>query len=757
MRGGGAALKSRALCAATLSTAVTLAAAAPASAAQPTLTGFLSKPTDQVAVPGMAASAELTPEGDLYTGWAEYRLRFGSRLQAWDQPTRTLPDPGVPCYTGTLYDGPVRYTLTVFAIPVGQQPVAYETVTASNLSGHSRQAKVEMGLDYAQGATIASPDGGLTTPYRFQRAAVSGPLGTYYQPGQPFSPNFAYSLDGRDVDRSGLLLARGPAAQSRAVSASPSDEPDAIHAARLFTLRLPAHRQASLTWKIPLEPPPADADSDRALSALSPTAARAQLARLWASQEAGMMGISTPEAKVDATYRASIAEILDSRLLTSAGWEQTPNRLQYQEFWIRDAAIETQALDLAGLHAAAQQNLAFFDAFQGADGLFLSQPEQYDSLGQALWAIGQHAELTRDAGFAAAQLPRIQAAISWLDSVSAGDPLGLLPAASPDDNELASGHITGDDLWAAVGLRAAIADAELAGQPALAQEWQAVDKRFESSLDAAIESAFAREGHIPPVLDAAGGYDWGNFWAAYPDEVLSPQAPAVEATVAWAQAHMDQGLSTYADGRDLHDYLGFRVFQTELEAGDAAAATSGLYAELAHTTSTDGGWETLPAPFVSRSSTTNLSPHGTFAAEYVALLRDMLIQEAPGGEILLLAGASPAWLGPGQHIGVSAAPTAAGTISFTESSSATAETLSWHGDLAAGTQLRWALPAWARDARLPDGRPAGSSVALEGDSGSLTVQLSGTRPAQSYARTVAALNAEYRAGGRPAPLVAAAR
>jgi hypothetical protein len=50
---------------------------------------------------------------------------------------------------------------------------------------------------------------------------------------------------------------------------------------------------------------------------------------------------------------------------------------------------------------------------------------------------------------------------------------------------------------------------------------------------------------------------------------------------------------------------------------------------------------------------------------------------------------------------------------------------------------------------------SGGAIALHGDSGSLTVTFSGRRPAQSYARAVAALNTAYRAHGRPAPLVAA--
>ncbi len=219
---------------------------------------------------------------------------------------------------------------------------------------------------------------------------------------------------------------------------------------------------------------------------------------------------------------------------------------------------------------------------------------------------------------------------------------------------------------------------------------------------------------------------------------------------------MIQGLPTYNDGKALHDYLGFRVFETDLEAGDAGAAVEGLYAELDHTTSTDAGWETIPAPFNGRASENNLAPHGTFAAEYIALLRNLLLRETPTGELVLLSGTSPAWLGPGERISVRSAPTAAGTISFTERSTATAETVSWHDDFAPGTQLSWALPAWARETHLPDGTRVGSTVPLQGDSGSLTLDFSGARPEQSYSRSVAALNAEYRANDRPAPLVPAA-
>ena len=726
---------------------------ADAGAAPAARRGFLSHPTDQLGVPGARAGAEITPEGDLYTGWAEYEPRFGAHLSAWDQPTRTLPDPLLPALSAELREGDMSYTMSAFATTVSGQPVAYLTLTATNASVRPREAEVAMGIAYTRGPQIRGMHGITTGAFRFERPATGQPTGFYEQPGQLFSPSFRYSTSGRDLMRSGLLLARGPRAPSRALPSPRADTPTSAHDGRAFRRLLPGRTRASFTWQIPLEPPPAGAKSDAQLDATPLALARAVFAREWSTQEAGLMRISVPEAKVTASYDAAIVEMLESRERTPSGWVQASNKLQYEAFWIRDAAMETFALDLAGLHQPSAQDLAFMDTFQQPDGLFISRPEQYDGLGQALWALGEHAQLTGSSRYAAEQLNRTGAAVDWLSATTSADPSGLLPAANPKDDELAYGHVTGDNLWAAAGLRSAVATAVLAGRADLAAAWRAVDVRFETSLDRALSAAVGRVGHIPPLLDSSTGQDWGNYYIAYPDQILPADAPAVAATIRWARSHSIQGLPTYANRKSLHDYLGFSIFQTELAAGQPAEALAGLYAELAHTTSTDEGWEWDVPPWGSRASPVDLSPHGTFAADYVALLRNTLVSELPDGTIELLPGASPAWLTPGEHVAVTHAPTDRGVISFVERSSAHRETLSWQSSFSAGTRLRWKLPWWAHHARTPSGRIIGASVALGAPSGELSVTFVGRRPSLSYAAAATALNDSYRAHHLAAPLV----
>ena len=87
-----------------------------------------------------------------------------------------------------------------------------------------------------------------------------------------------------------------------------------------------------------------------------------------------------------------------------------------------------------------------------------------------------------------------------LGQETAADSMVLFPAGNPADNELPTVHMTGDNIWAAAGLRSAVADATLAGRPDLAAAWQLVDDKFEASLDTAINAAVSSCGHIPPIL-----------------------------------------------------------------------------------------------------------------------------------------------------------------------------------------------------------------------------------------------------------------
>jgi hypothetical protein len=724
--------------------------AAPAFAATP-LTGYLAAPTEQLALPGLAPSGEITPQGDIYTGWAEYELAIGTSLRAWNQPTRVMPTPSVPRYVSRLVRGGVAYTQEVFTIPIGGQPVAYLELTASNGGSAPATARAALAVAYSRGPTLIGFHGVRTGAYRYERPAPAAGDGYFFQLGQAFDPTWSYAIEGRDVVRDGLLLVRGPRG-ARLRPTAPSTSPVALHAQQVSARRLAPGAQVTWTWQIPLAPPAASAATDHVLDAVSPQAAAARLTRLWRAQEHGMTEITVPEARVDAVYAASVADILQSRYRSPSGWVQAVNRLQYQSYWIRDSAVETVALDQVGLHAAAAQNLAFLAHWQQPDGLYISRSGQQDGVGQALWELAEHALLTDSRAYAAAALPDATAAVGWIDRQSSADRLGLLPPSSiVDDELLASAHITGDNVWAAVGLRSAVILARLAGEPAVAARTQAIDNRFEAALHRALEQTYARAGHITPALDAAGGLDWGNYGLSYPLGIVASTSPMLLSTLRWARDHEREGLATYAG--QLHDYLGFPVDETELDDGDVAQALDGFYAELVHTTAPGYGWEDGPTPFGRRASTTNLAPHGTFSGQFVSLLRNLLVRD-DGADVDLLSGVSPAWLRPGDRIVVRDAPIDRGEISLRLSvaRSGAAATLHWERSGPAAGRLRWMLPYWVARAVTLAGSSVTHDAILRGARGSLTLRWSARAPALSLTRATASLDRAYRAHGRPAPI-----
>jgi hypothetical protein len=686
----------------------TAPAAAPTGTLNPATYSFLTQVTDELGVPGYRAGSELTPTGGVYTGDGEVDWRIGTALSPLPVLGQRLLGSGAPIESlGPLSRGGVSYRLTVLAAATADRPVAFIRVAMINRGPRPASAEWGSVLSYAGGA--APSTFGLAFRFAPQVAENS---------------SWRYVRRGREMLRSGRVLEIVPAGGRGA------------GAMVRFLRRLAPGGRWELDFAVPTVALAAGSPAVPAVSAVRFGAVLADQERSWQRLFAGAMRISLPERKVSDSFDASLALMAESRYPSGAGWVQTPNKLQYNAFYLRDASFIARAFDVAGLHTLAQQDLDYFPNVQDSDGLFISQADELDGLGEALWAIGQHAQWPGAGPWAEKMLPSVSAGVAWLARACASDPDGLVPVSTVDDNERTSGHITGDDFLAADGLQAAVGLARVAGAPRLAAEWQRQLGTFELHLHRALGRAERRTGGwIPPDLEDNGGLTWGNLWASYPSPVtLSPDARAVSATLAHVTATFRQGIATY-DGM-LHDYLGFRVFETELQRGDPVAVVNGLYAELAHTSATDGGFETDLDPTGSRSLSVDLAPHGWFAAEYVTLLRNMLVREDGGSAVQIMAAISPDWIQPGRVISVSDAPTTAGRVAYTLRSFRGGARLTWNVHLRPGVALRW---------RLPPASGQNRTLTLRGATGSVTVHWTLRGSVPSFTHTAAAILAGYGA------------
>ena len=733
-----------------LGSALVLAAVSPAGAAAEPFS-FSRTPTDQLAVPGEAAGTEITPEGYLYTGHTELVFDVGSRLRPYVAPLRTLAGGRYPVVSSQVRSGGVRYRVELFASPVAGRSVDFVRVELHNGSRRPARARFGAAVRHAGGALTASG----APRFRFRRPAIAERPGLYLQPGAAFDPGATHAFRGHALSRDGRALYLFPRAPG-GVALRRELRPDGAGTARPgtrfgradYTLRLAPGRAVVLDFKLPVTPLSPTDPAFAAIARASARVHRARTLRYWRALLSPAMRIDVPERKVEDAFYSALVTNAQSRYRTADGqWVQAVNKLQYHSFYLRDAAIITNAFDLVGLHRLARENLAFFGSWQGADGLFMSRPGQYDGHGQALWALGEHARRGGDPAFARTVFPAITRAVDWLAGARRRDPLGLLPAGDPRDNELVAGHLAGDNFWALAGLERAVELARVLGEREAAERFAAEQAALRAAVVAQVrQAAGERGGGIPPALDAPGGQDWGNLWASYPVQVLSPADPAVEATMRRMRARFREGIATYLDGRLLHHYLGFRVLQTELLGGRRRRVVRGLYDALAHTTATHGGFETGIHPGGSRSVDDNPTPHGWYAAEYVALLRNMLVREE-GRRIVLGSALSPAWLRPGRVVRVGGAPTPAGRVSYSLRARRGGAVLRWRAP--ASAQLSLAVPVGVRDVSARGLDRSRRSIRLPRPAGRIAIRWRLDSRTDTYASAVRRLSRSYarRRGG----------
>ncbi len=406
-----------------------------------------------------------------------------------------------------------------------------------------------------------------------------------------------------------------------------------------------------------LEPPDA---------ALSFDASFARTVAAWRAEMAQGATMEHPDPRLQAALVNAHRLLVGNRERRSGATHFLGSPFQYRDLYLRDGARVVHALALLGRADLAGQALTSLYEFQWPGGAFLSQRGQLDGTGQALWALGSYAALGGDPALVDRLVGPALRGARWIAlqrasaTLRGGPAAGLLPYADPRDNELARGHLFGNDAWAIAGLEALAPLVRARGRAATADTLAAEIRAYRVRLLDAWDAAARRQGRaLPPVLEG-GGRDWGNLSAAYPCGVLAADDARVVALDRFLRAyHTRDGLLTYGPSDSVHHYLGFDRTQAALRRGDRAAFRADLEAILDHAQPDGSGFE-----FASRDGRygENLPPHGTFAAMFVDLVRSSIVYER-GDSLVLFAGA-PANLAADASAGlvVRALPTRFGAL-----------------------------------------------------------------------------------------------
>ncbi|MGB8260405.1 MAG: hypothetical protein WCE75_08640 [Terracidiphilus sp.] len=645
---------------------------------------YPSRPTDQLSVMYSTSGAEITPEGYLYTSFGELMFFIGIDRAPVNQRIRTLQDGYLPVFTYSITHDGLQYRFTLFAASLGPEQngrdvLNFVRVEIANPGAEKRQGFLTTAWRYQGEQATPFPTG----DDRFRRPETGKRPGDHEHPGEPFNPRSAYTVRENAYLRDGKAIYFFPASPRPQLTASYRDyynrsehdsaaivvQPTTPMAAAEYQVVVPPGATRVLDFKIPLLPIPAtDLSALHAVAQADFDDRRAQVTQFWNAKLSRGMQITTPEQKVNDTYRTSLVNTLAALNKVGNDTIQTINQFQYHAFYLRDSADFVRMYDTSGYPEIARAIVDFFPNRQQPDGNFLSQPGQYDGWGEALWTYGEHYRMTHDRAFAAAVYPRTQRAVAWLENAMAADPLHIVPATDVRDNEYIPGHLTGYNFLALDGLQAAVLMARDLGHSDDERRYSSLEQQLRANFMKQLDRATAQTGgYIPPALDGnMGGTDWGNLLSVTPEQQLSPFDPRVTATLRYTQARYEEGLTTYrqpGEGTYLHHYLTIKNTLTELIRGEQQQAIREFYAELLHTSSTNAGWEYSIRPWGDRDFSGNLAPHGWFAAEYRNLLRNMMVREE-GSTLHLLSAVSPAWIGAGKAIHVHRAATYFGQYGF---------------------------------------------------------------------------------------------
>jgi hypothetical protein len=643
---------------------------------------YFSRPTDEIGIMDAEAATEITPEGYLRTGFGELMFFAGPELEPTSVRIRTLEDGHLPIVHYDFERDGVVYRFTLFAVtqsiqngePAGPL-VNFIRISIRNQGSEPSRAILATGIRYDAPNNTGASHG----DNRFDRPREPKVAGGYRQLGEKFSPDWVYSFDGNRFLRDGRLLYTFPAGYSgrgfvmhgrynypQDVSKPSKLQADPTVPVGIVTYSelLAPGAERVLDFKMPVVPT-ADAADIAGIEKAGFDQAKEQTVAFWRDVLGQGMQISLAEQKPVDTFYANLVYDLIARDHIGSDYIQTVNKLHYHEFYLRDGADIVHSYDVTGYPLVAKQDLEFFAKSQKPNGNFLSQEQQYDGWGEAVWGYAQHYRITHDKDFAEWALPQIARAMDWLRQARAADPLHIMPASDVRDNEFVPGHLTGYNFLALSGLRLAIEMASETGHADLAKSWQPEYEDYRAAFFKVLDQRTKENsGYIPPALDGQkGGYDWGNLLAVVPEPTLDPHDERVAETLKVTQAKYAEGIMTYADGEFLHHYLTIKNTLTETIRGDQEQALREFYALLLHTSSTHAGFEFAILPWGNRNFEDNLAPHGWFAAEYRTLLRNMLVREE-GNELHLLSVVSPEWMGKGKSIAVSGAPTNFGTVGF---------------------------------------------------------------------------------------------
>ena len=468
----------------------------------------------------------------------------GTRLLTWSDANTSqsmamgdLPIPSVK-WTFNGADGSLALMTTAFVAGTGDSEDLIVRYRLSNRSTTPRKVVLFIALRPIQ---VNGPFQFLNTPggaavvrgIRYDRgtAYATEAASPYEQP--VVSLTMPTSFGASSFDAGGVMRAlRTGSVPSNTTSSDSIGRGDAAFS---YALDMRAGDSADVVVAVPfgrstvLRPMHADSATALATSILATTTAE------WSGIVDQVKLTLPPEAEwLARTLRSQQAYIL----INQDGPRIQPGSRSYARSWIRDGALTSEALLRTGHADRVAAFLDWYAPFQYANGKVpccvdargADPVSEHDSDGEFLYLIHELYRYTGDKSQLAGMWPRVQLAVSYLDSlrhierVAASQAVGrtqyyglLPPSISHEGYSAKPMHSYWDDFWALRGFRDAASIAVALGKSDSAR-YSAISSEFETDLLASISASMLAHGidYIP------GAADLGDFDATSTTIALEP-------------------------------------------------------------------------------------------------------------------------------------------------------------------------------------------------------------------------------------------
>ncbi len=555
------------------------------------------------------ATAQVTAEGYIYTGAAEFMFFGGADLQPLTCRSKTLQDDDLPIVSfGASRDG-MHYRFKTFTLsPADSSSAAlhYVQVEITNTGTGPQTAPFGVGVRFrGEGARLPSV--------------------------MPFQPEWQYRVAGRHLLRGNEIICILPETPPARIELPARTQlaPNELAGLVSYNFTLAAGESRRLALLIPARPATAPVSSAPPDAQLAATQTAAQ----WHQFLDAGMRFDLPEAKIGQAVRA--------HLIYNAILFGEPAQIDPSHFG--QAAEAAASFDLMGQHALAEKILLGIVQRLAANGMPADSGSAaaWEAIARLSRALRHHLEFNNNP---AAGRTFLQAA------------QGMLTRA-PDKTQ------TESLAWRVCAMENAAQIARLSEAPAEAERFLQQHAALQTMLRQRFASGSSSVGTTGLGTSMTAAEARELLEAVVVTQALDLHDDKVTAAIRTLRSSFEEGLYVRPEDGGLDARTTLLLAEAALLRKESAAAVQDLYAVLLHSTAGHQMIGTQMPPWGDREERERNLPGEVLGAQLIALVRAMLLREE-GRDLHLFPAASPAWMKPGGKISLTNASTKFGRVAI---------------------------------------------------------------------------------------------